>query len=1219
MANIIQWNINGYNNHKEYLQFIISDNNAEIICIQESNLKDQNEIKLRNFTCYNKNRHDCTHASGGVAMLINNNLYSKEIPITTNLEAVACKVLIKNQLITICNIYLSNRFELKPDELTGLIAQLPEPKIILGDFNSHNYIWGSEKTDKRGKIIEKILNSRDLILLNDLSPTYFSTANNKNSCIDLTLCSSRLATKIEWRALDELYGSDHYPIKIGIDQLSSYTEPHVQRFMFDRANWDSFKKSITAEIPLLNEIIDNQHNTDINEIIEKLNEIILNAANENIPKSTGKMQRKTNPWWNTDCKNAIAETKHALIKYKRHNTEENKIEFKRLKAIAKRTVKESKTQSWQTFLQTLNDKIPTKMVWNKIKAIEGRKTLIIPAIEENGQIINDTATIADILAGNIAKNSSDDNYSKEFHEIKAKADKTDEPTDVAIGNDIECQINQCISKAELLNALNSTKNTSPGPDLIHNILIKNLPNAGLECLLNIYNKIWTCRIFPDLWNQAIVIPILKPGKNKFKKDSYRPISLTCCLCKLFEKIINKRLRWYLESNNIIKITQSGFRENCSTLDCLARLESDICDALNNKQHLVAVCLDMEKAYDLIWRRRVLELLLKHNITGNTFNFIKNFLNKRVIRVRVNNALSNPVVIQNGVPQGSVLSVTLFMLAFNDVTDNIPRPVGNTIFADDATIFIKGKNLKTSQTIIQTAINNLNEYAHNTGFKISQKKTVAIIFSKRNLHETIQLHINNTPIEIVNEIKILGLTFDSKLNWKTHIANLKRQCYSKMNVLKCIAGKNWGANQNILSNTFKALIQTKLDYGSAIYNSASEHSLKSLDPILNTSLRIVTGAYRTSPTLSILSEAKAMPLSYRRKENTMKYAVRLLAAPKNQAHNLIQKTTNKNIKNHPPIYHRAREHFNELKIKDPKIYASVPLSMREYQDQQTGVKFAYTNEEKITENSLNHEFNKISILTAKNMENIGGIAQLPGDEQIMLKFPKWTSEESAIETIILHTINNVKTTENKFIIYTNNNKVIKNIQHSSKGSSREIRNKLNHLEGKIIINFSTFPEPNQLLNLQTSAEQSLKLNYPSLNYKNNKEDLYKYISTMTREKWNTHWINSPKGTDLKQIRKNTYERNPTKKLTRKDQIVITRLRIGHTKITHEHLISKKEKHKCENCDMEMSREHIILQCPYLSDLRKEHKLANDICAILSKPEQMTRLISFLNRCNLMCRI
>ena len=116
-------------------------------------------------------------------------------------------------------------------------------------------------------------------------------------------------------------------------------------------------------------------------------------------------------------------------------------------------------------------------------------------------------------------------------------------------------------------------------------------------------------------------------------------------------------------------------------------------------------------------------LIKHKITGNTFYFIKNFLSNRSIQVRVNIPYSDTYIIHNGVPQGSVISVTVFLLAINEIITNIKQPI-------DVTIFLKGKNLKTSKKLLLQTLNQLDDFSNTAGFKISKNKTQAIIFSKK---------------------------------------------------------------------------------------------------------------------------------------------------------------------------------------------------------------------------------------------------------------------------------------------------------------------------------------------------------------------------------------------------------------------------------------------------------------------------------------------------------
>ena len=119
--------------------------------------------------------------------------------------------------------------------------------------------------------------------------------------------------------------------------------------------------------------------------------------------------------------------------------------------------------------------------------------------------------------------------------------------------------------------------------------------------MNIINEIWRTGKFPEDWHKAVIIPIPKPGKDKTEAMNYRPIALTSCKCKTMERMINDRLVWFLESNNLISGNQAGFRKNYSTNDHLVRLESFIHDAFIKKEHCVAIFFDLEKAYDATWK------------------------------------------------------------------------------------------------------------------------------------------------------------------------------------------------------------------------------------------------------------------------------------------------------------------------------------------------------------------------------------------------------------------------------------------------------------------------------------------------------------------------------------------------------------------------------------------------------------------------------------------
>merc|ERR1711867_336711 len=140
-----------------------------------------------------------------------------------------------------------------------------------------------------------------------------------------------------------------------------------------------------------------------------------------------------------------------------------------------------------------------------------------------------------------------------------------------------------ITMTELEKAIKKLKKKSPGPDGITNEMIIHLSDTALQKLLDIFNLSWKNGDVPQIWKDATMIPILKKGKNKSKALSYRPISLTSCICKTMERIVNQRLQWHLKSQRTIAPEQLGFRQCKSTEDQTTHLSQVIEDAFQAKK------------------------------------------------------------------------------------------------------------------------------------------------------------------------------------------------------------------------------------------------------------------------------------------------------------------------------------------------------------------------------------------------------------------------------------------------------------------------------------------------------------------------------------------------------------------------------------------------------------------------------------------------------------
>ncbi|GBO11682.1 RNA-directed DNA polymerase from mobile element jockey [Araneus ventricosus] len=296
-------------------------------------------------------------------------------------------------------------------------------------------------------------------------------------------------------------------------------------------------------------------------------------------------------------------------------------------------------------------------------------------------------------------------------------------------------------------------------------MIQHLSDESLHNLLFLYNRIWHERSFPSSWQQAIIIPVLKPRKEPSNPNNYRPIALTNCMCKILEKMANKRLVYYLETNGVLSPFQSGFRQGRSTIDNLLALETEIRNAFIRRQHAVAIFFDIEKAYDRAWGYGIFRDLYNCNLRGNLPIFIQDFLKHRQFRVRIENQLPDYFVQEEVVPQGSVLSVTLFTLKLNGILQQLPLTVKGFLYVDDLYISCTGDNMAFIERQIQMAVNKIHQWSAFNGFTFSTAKTSRVHFCrKRRLHPEPEIKLEGQLINVVSEVKFLGVIFDKKLTF-----------------------------------------------------------------------------------------------------------------------------------------------------------------------------------------------------------------------------------------------------------------------------------------------------------------------------------------------------------------------------------------------------------------------------------------------------------------------
>ena len=376
-------------------------------------------------------------------------------------------------------------------------------------------------------------------------------------------------------------------------------------------------------------------------------------------------------------------------------------------------------------------------------------------------------------------------------------------------------------------------------------------------------------------------------------------------------------------NRLIRHNQSGTRECRNTLDNLGEIVTEIQHAFAHQKYHVSIFLDLEKAYDTCWNQHLLQQLENFGMSGNLPIFIQHFVENRSIFIKLGNIKSDISKVDLGIPQGSSLSGTLFIIAIDSVLKSVSNYIGKSLFVDDLRLSVTSFDLASAENKLQKTLNVLQKWCDETGFSFSAKKSkILICHRKKRTNPQIQLCLNNQKLECVTEFKYLGLILDSKLTWKPHINYLKNETFSRVNLLKIIASSKFKTNANILLNIHKVIILAKIEYGSPIFATAAPSNLQLLDPIHHKCLRICLGAFRTTPKQSLYVESNIPSLETRRKIASMQFYFRNLG--KKDKHNDYLFDTSKDYifeakKTGPyPLGFTIRKYLQEFDIGIPKI-------------------------------------------------------------------------------------------------------------------------------------------------------------------------------------------------------------------------------------------------------------------------------------------------------------
>lgn len=868
---IIELNTCSLISHKKrhIMQSFLTANNPDIVLICETNLSNSHVINFRNYDFIRKNKMPGTFDRGS-GILIKSTIDHQ--PIDTrcwglqSLECTATKVNSTGRPLTVVSAYrnVTDRTNVQfVDDLYKICSILNRsgPLVIGGDFNARHPFWRDAKTSTHGKLLYDWYIDNSLQLGIKLESSYEPThyIGNARSYIDFFIISDSINVIYAQSANNTLeicdFESDHRGVQLPI-LLNGRTVPRDPKTFLDynATNWNRLRKQVENGMNSINIASDrNMTTAEMDKAVEEISHLITDAIDKEVPKRT--VNCNTIISLPQDLIHLIHHKKRLRRQWQRvkycHNTHLLKSEINNISKIINDRIKQVHTDHYTKALQSV--KVDNNMFKHINRLTARQKKPPICSLKSGDKLVVNEAEKAELLAEHFeAVHKNNCNLGNPTFNAKVETTvrsvfhtpaipRTIFSTDIP-ANPIH-QFNQrhhIVSINNLHAIVKSRANKkSSGHDNIPNVILRKLGRHFIAKLATLFNQLYNVGHFPPVWKLARSVAVFKHGKPRDNTNSYRPIALLPCIGKIFECVVQQELVSITDELNILPDEQFGFRRSRSTLHALTKLQTDVSENLNQKRPTMAVALDVAKAFDTTWiNGLVFKLYNIYQINIQMCRTIFNYLTERRFQVSVGQSLSTIRPIAAGVPQGGVLSATLYVL----YTADLPPPphhrhqIKRLQYADDILVYVNSPLLFDAKNRLEVHIREIVDFLQKWKLKCNEDKSELIIIKAPNrlshpavnrACRNISMQIGGNTVHPTKTIRYLGVIFEKKNQHIQHINHAVRKANLALILIRPILKKVIGLSKDVKLLCYKQLIRPILTYGFPSWANISSAQMERL--------------------------------------------------------------------------------------------------------------------------------------------------------------------------------------------------------------------------------------------------------------------------------------------------------------------------------------------------------------------------------------------------------
>ena len=386
------------------------------------------------------------------------------------------------------------------------------------------------------------------------------------------------------------------------------------------------------------------------------------------------------------------------------------------------------------------------------------------------------------------------------------------------------------------NKIDVLKPGASGPDKISPRLLRELSAQLCLPISIVFNKSLREGTVPKDWKLSNVTSIYKKG-DKTVAANYRPISLTCMICRIMESILRDRILLHLQEYHLINRSQHGFLPHLSCLTNLLEFLEEITKLIDEGHSIDVLFLDFSKAFDKVPHARLISKIKAHGIVGNITDWIQDWLFDRKQRVVLNGKVSDWTNVLSGVPQGSVLGPILFLIYINDIDDAIDCVTTFVKkFADDTKLATVTDNVSQCASL-QEQIDSLLRWAEIWQMSFNFDKCVVMHLGAKNIRHT--YHMNDFELKTTECEKDIGIYMQPSLKPSFHVAESVKKANKALGILlRCLTYRD----KHHYIRLYKTYVRCHLEYAVQAWSPWTKQDIDNIEAVQKRAIRNCHGLH-----------------------------------------------------------------------------------------------------------------------------------------------------------------------------------------------------------------------------------------------------------------------------------------------------------------------------------------------------------------------------------------